>query len=144
MRDKGMTVRQQWLTVLAIVVVLLAGVGTGAYVMRDELFPVEVGSRAPDFRARTVDGTRRVRSLADYKGKVVLLNIWATWCPPCIYEMPSIERLRQQMPDSDLKIVAVSIDDVVGADSVRAYARGLGLSFEILLDSTHAIDRDYQ
>ena len=123
---------------------LVGALGTATYVMRDQLFPVEVGSRAPGFRARTVDGANRLRSFDDYRGKVVVLNIWATWCEPCKVEMPSFERLHQQMPDSDLRVVAVSIDDVVGADSVRRYARGLGLSFEILLDSTHAIDRDYQ
>lgn len=139
-----MTLRQQWLVVIAIVAVLLGALGTGTYVLRHEIFPVEVGSRAPAFRARTVDGTNHVRSLDDYRGKVLVLNIWATWCAPCIVEMPSFERLHRQLGDSDLKIVAVSIDDVVGADSVLAFARGLGLSFDILLDSTHAIDRDYQ
>lgn len=139
-----MTLRQQWVVVLAVVVILLGALGTGAYVLRDELFPVEVGSQAPAFRARTVDGTNQVRSLDDYKGKVVVLNVWATYCRPCIVEMPSFERLRRQVPDSNLKIVAVSIDDVVGADSVWAFARGLGVTFDILLDSTHAIDRDYQ
>src|SRR5881628_3937264 len=139
-----MTLRQQWLAVLGVVVLLLGALGTGAYVLRDELFPVEVGSRAPMFRARTVDGHGVVRSLDDYKGKVLLLNVWATWCRPCLVEMPSIERLHRQVADRGLRVVAVSIDDVVGADSVRSYARNLGLTFEILLDSTHAIDRDYQ
>jgi cytochrome c biogenesis protein CcmG, thiol:disulfide interchange protein DsbE len=139
-----MTLRQQWLVVVAVVVGLLGALGMGAYVLRDELFPVEVGSKAPEFRARTVDGTNQVRTLADYEGKVVVLNVWATWCRPCIVEMPSFERLHRQFPGSDLRIVAVSIDDMVGADSVRSYAEGLGLTFDILLDSTHAIDRDYQ
>ena len=139
-----MTLRQQWLTVGAIVVLLLGALGTGAYVMRDELFPVEVGSRAPAFRARTVDGTNRVRTLDDYKGKVLVLNVWATWCEPCKVEMPSFEQLHRRMPDTNLRVVAVSIDDAAGADSVRAFARSLGLTFEILLDSTHTVDRDYQ
>ncbi|HEY8176444.1 MAG TPA: TlpA disulfide reductase family protein [Gemmatimonadaceae bacterium] len=139
-----MTLRQQWLLVVTIVVALIGAIGTGAYVMRDELFPVEVGSRAPAFRARTVDGSNRIRSLEDYRGKVLVLNIWATWCEPCKVEMPSFEQLHRQVRDTNLRIVAVSIDDAVGADSVRAYARGLGLTFDILLDSTHAIDRDYQ
>lgn len=139
-----MTLRQQWLLVTAIVATLVGALAVGAYVLRDELFPVEVGSRAPAFAARTVNGSNQARSLADYRGKVVVLNIWATWCRPCIIEMPSFERLRQALPDSDLKIVAVSIDDYVGADSVWRFARGLGLSFDILLDSTHTIDRVYQ
>jgi peroxiredoxin len=139
-----MTIRQQWLTVLAILLVLVGALGLGAYVMRDELFPVEIGSQAPDFHARTVDGTNRTRSLAEYRGKVLVLNIWATWCPPCIVEMPSFERLHRLLTDTSLKVVAVSIDDVVGSDSVRAYARNLGLTFDILVDSLHTIDRDYQ
>jgi peroxiredoxin len=139
-----MTLRQQWVLVVTIIVALIGALGTGAYVMRDELFPVEVGSRAPAFRARTVDGSNRIRSLEDYRGKVLVLNIWATWCEPCKVEMPSFEQLYRQVRDTNLRIVAVSIDDAVGADSVRAYARGLGLTFDILLDSTHAIDRDYQ
>ena len=139
-----MTIRQQWLMVAAIVLALLGALGAGAYVMRDELFPVEVGSRAPSFVARTVDGTGAVRTLEDFRGKVVVLNVWATWCAPCIVEMPSFERLHRQFPNSDLRVVAVSIDDLVGADSVRNYAKGLGLTFEILLDSTHTIDRIYQ
>jgi len=139
-----MTLRQQWMLVGVIVVVLIAALGVGMYSMRDQLFPVDVGSTAPAFRARTVDGTNVVRTLDDYHGKVVVLNIWATWCEPCKVEMPSFQQLHQQMTGSDLRIVAVSIDDAVGADSVRAYAKGMGLTFDILLDSTHTIDRDYQ
>ncbi len=139
-----MTVRQQWMLVLGIVLALLGAIGAGAYVMRDELFPIEVGSRAPSFTARTVDGTNAVRTLADYEGKVVVLNVWATWCPPCIREMPTFEKLHRTFPDSDLRIVAVSVDELVGADSVRKYAEGLGVTFEVLLDSSRVIDQVYQ
>lgn len=139
-----MTSRQQWLTVLAIVTLMVGLVGAGAYVMRDQLFPVGVGSRAPNFTARTVDGSGRVKTLDDYRGKVVVLNIWGTFCPPCIEEMPSFERLHRAVRDTNLAIVAVSIDDVVGGDSVSKFARGLGVTFEVLIDSTHTIDRDYQ
>lgn len=139
-----MTLKQQWLMVLAIVSFFGLSLGLGAYVLRDELFPVEVGSRAPSFTARTVDGSSRVRTLEDYKGKVVVLNVWATWCPPCIVEMPSFERLHRLVQDTNLKIVAISVDDVVGADSVRGFARGLGVTFDILLDSTHTLERAYQ
>lgn len=139
-----MTLRQQWLTVLAIIVGLAVLLGVGAFTMRDELFPVAVGSKAPNFSARTVDGSNAVRSLADYRGKVVVLNIWATWCAPCIYEMPSFARLRRAIADSNLAIVAVSIDEIVEADSVYAFAKNLGVNFDILLDSTATISREYQ
>ena len=138
-----MTLRQQWLFVGTIVAVVGTALAVGTYVMRDQLFPVEVGSGAPDFTARRVDGSQRVVSMADYRGKVVVLNIWATWCKPCITEMPTFEALRRQVPDTNLRIVAVSIDDYVGGDSVRAFAKGLSLTFDVLLDSLHRIDRDY-
>lgn len=139
-----MTAKQQWLVVLGVL--LLAGVvvGAGAWTMRDQLFPVEVGARAPDFRARSLAEANVVRTLADYRGKVVVLNVWATWCPPCIVEMPSFERLRRQVPDTNLKIVAISVDEFVPGDSVLAFAKGLGVTFEILHDSSRAIDRQYQ
>ena len=139
-----MTARQQWLVVLGVVTLVAVVVGAGAYTMREQLFPVEVGTRAPDFRAATLDGTRTVKTLADYRDKVLVLNVWATWCPPCIYEMPSFERLRQAVPDTNLRIVAISVDEFVGGDSVLAFARGLGVTFEILHDSSRTIDRAYQ
>jgi peroxiredoxin len=139
-----MTLRQQWVVVAAIAATLAGGLAVGAWVLRDELFPVEVGSRAPAFRAVTVDGANRVKTLDDYRGKVLVLNVWATWCRPCIVEMPSFERLHRRFENTDLRIVAVSIDDFVGADSVRRFAEGLDLTFEILHDSTHTIDRVYQ
>ncbi len=139
-----MTVRQQWYFVAAIVATLAGGAGIGAYALRDELFPVGVGSRAPDFVGRRVDGSNAVNTLANFRGKVIVLNIWATWCKPCVVEMPTFEDLRKQVPDTNLRIVAVSVDDVAGGDSVAAFARGLGLSFDVLLDSLHRTDRAYQ
>ena len=139
-----MTLRQQWITVIAILVILGGAVTAAGYLLRDQLFPVGVGTRAPNFAARTVDGSDKVRTLDDYRGKVVVLNVWGTFCLPCIEEMPSFERLHRQLRDTNLAIVAVSIDRVVGGDSVFKFARGLGVTFDILLDSTGTIERDYQ
>jgi cytochrome c biogenesis protein CcmG, thiol:disulfide interchange protein DsbE len=138
-----MTARQQWSVVGAIVVFMGAGLLAASHYMKDELFPVTLGSTAPDFRAKVL-GDSRYKTLADYKGQVVLLNIWATWCPPCQAEMPSLERLYQAYGDKGLKLVAVSIDDYVTEDSIRAFAKNFGITFEILHDSTHAIERLYQ
>jgi cytochrome c biogenesis protein CcmG, thiol:disulfide interchange protein DsbE len=139
-----MTVKQQWLVVLGVLLLAAVVVGAGAWTMRDQLFPVEVGTRAPEFRARSLTGAKGVRTLADYRGKVVVLNVWATWCPPCIVEMPSFQRLREQVPDSDLAVVAISVDEYVGGDSVLAFAHGLGVRFEVLHDSSRTIDEQYQ
>lgn len=138
-----MTGRQQWTVVGVVVALLAAGLGAASYFMNDQLFPVTLGSNAPDFRAKVLGGPQ-YKTLADYKGQVVLLNVWATWCGPCQAELPSLQRLYREYGDKGLKMVAVSIDDYVTEDSIRTYAKNFGLSFEILHDSTHAIERNYQ
>lgn len=62
----------------------------------------------PDIRLSRIDGTST--GFADFRGKVVLLNFWATWCPPCRAELPILDRLQKEMRGSDLKVVAVSVD----------------------------------
>jgi cytochrome c biogenesis protein CcmG/thiol:disulfide interchange protein DsbE len=138
-----MTARQQWSVVGIIVVVMGIGLLAASHYMKDELFPVTIGSTAPNFRAKVL-GESRYKTLADYKGQVVLLNVWATWCPPCQAELPSLQRLYQAYGDKGLKLVAVSIDDYVTEDSIRAFAKNFGITFEVLHDSTHAIERIYQ
>jgi cytochrome c biogenesis protein CcmG/thiol:disulfide interchange protein DsbE len=138
-----MTVRQQWIVVGIVVAVLGGGLFAGVRLFADDLFPVGVGSAAPPFTAKDVH-SGATRTLADYRGQVVLLNIWATWCEPCKVEMPSMEELYRTYGPRGVHIVAVSIDDVVGEDSIRAYAKQLGLTFEILHDPTHAVERAYQ
>lgn len=141
-----MTLRQQWLAVLAVIVLLAGGLVAATRYMGDELFPVSVGTAAPDFRATTLDAAApaTTKGIADYRGQVVLLNVWATWCPPCRVEMPSIERIHQEYGPRGLKVVAVSIDDKGQEQAVRDFARGLGLTFELLHDPTGAIQKAYQ
>ena len=138
-----MTVRQQWIIVGIVVVVLGGALSAGVRLFADDLFPVGVGSTAPPFSAKDVR-SGATRTLADYRGQVVLLNIWATWCEPCKVEMPSMEELYRTYGPRGVHIVAVSIDQVVGEDSIRAYAKGLGLTFEILHDPSGAIEGAYQ
>lgn len=138
-----MTARQQWSIVIGIIALLGVALGIGSHLMKDELFPVNVGSSAPDFRAKVL-GANRYKTIADYKNKVVILNVWATWCGPCQVEIPTLERLYKEYGDKGLKLVAVSIDDYVSEDSIRSFARTYGMTFEILHDSTHAIERQYQ
>lgn len=138
-----MTVRQQWGVVGVVVLLLAAGLFAGVRLFGEDLYPVGVGNKAPDFRAKDVH-SGAIRTLADYRGDVVLLNVWATWCEPCKIEMPSMEELYRAYGPRGVHIVAVSIDDAASEDSIRAYARNLGLTFEILHDPTHAIEKAYQ
>jgi peroxiredoxin len=139
-----MTSGQQWSVVGAIVAVLGGALWFGSYKLKDELVGVDVGSPAPMFSGATIEGPPRTKSLADYKGQVVLLNVWATWCGPCRTEMPSIEALHKAMGPKGLHIVAVSIDDPGKAEEIRKFAKDYGLTFEILHDASQAIQGAYQ
>jgi thiol-disulfide isomerase/thioredoxin len=85
---------------------------------------------APALQAQDLNGVSK--TLADYRGKVVLLNFWASWCPPCLREMPSLERLRVNMAGRPLAIVA--LDSAETAEDVNAYLARMKLGFPVLLD----------
>jgi len=87
-----------------ILLSLIVLVGTGCY--RGSR-PPRIGSAAPDF---TVQDADRKVSLNELKGKIVVLNFWATWCPPCIEEMPSLVRMQQQLRPKGVEVLAISID----------------------------------
>jgi cytochrome c biogenesis protein CcmG, thiol:disulfide interchange protein DsbE len=139
-----MSNRRQWIVVLGVVLLLGGGAVAATRVLRSELADVAVGSPAPNFQAVTVDSTPRTRTLADYEGDVVLLNVWATWCGPCRVEMPSMEALHRDFGAKGLRVVAVSIDQIAGPPQIREFARELGLTFEILHDSAQRIVRAYR
>jgi peroxiredoxin len=139
-----MTVRQQWSIVGLFVLLVGSGLFAATRIFGDQLFPVSVGSQAPDFHAVTLDATPAPKTLADYRGQVVLLNIWATWCAPCRVEMPSIEKLHQALGPQGLKVVAVSIDVDGQENVIRNFAKQLGLTFTILHDPTDKIQKQYQ
>jgi len=99
------------------------------------------GMRAPNFTLPDLNGKRV--SLADYKGQVVLLNIWATWCAPCVEEMPSMEKLHQELKNERFAILAVSIDES-GADVVRPFMKKHKLNFLALIDSAGTLKSLYR
>lgn len=103
-------------------------------------FEVRALQPAPAFEAADLAG--QTRTLAGYRGKVVLLNFWASWCPPCLHEMPSMERLRVNMAGRPLAIVAVSSAEP--AADVRAYLSRMPLGFDILLDSDGSNTRHWK
>ena len=88
------------------------------------------GGAAPALQLATPDGA--ARRLEDYRGRVVLLNFWATWCAPCLEEMPSIEKLRRSLDPRRFAVVAVNVGE--GPAAVRAFAEKMGLGFDFLLD----------
>lgn len=100
----------------------------------------EVGFKAPAFTVRNLKGQRV--QLADYKGKVVILNLWATWCGPCRVEMPGMENLYRRYRSQGLEILAVSLDKG-SPEKVRIFADEYRLSFPVLMDSEREVENLY-
>lgn len=123
------------LTVLAGVVVLGLAAGAGLLELRRR-----APARAADFVLPNLAG-QAVR-LSALRGKVVLLNVWTTWCPPCREEMPSMERLYERLRDRDFQLLAVSQDED-GPRVVRPFVEELKLSFPVLVDPDHLVGDRY-
>ena len=97
------------------------------------------GENAPDFELPDLGGVSR--KLSDYEGKVVLLNFWASWCQPCLAELPSLEALRQDFDRERFEIISLAVND--RADNVSGVQRKYALSFPILLDLTEKVKQRY-
>ena len=139
-----MTVRQQWSVVLGVVLFLGAALWAATHFLGDELFPISLGSQAPALSGVTLDGTRRTRTLADYKGKVLVLNVWATWCEPCRVEMPSLEKLHKEFGPQGLEVIGISVDDAGTEAHILEFVKEYKLTFEILHDPTRVTTANYQ
>ena len=103
--------------------------------------PLRVGQPAPDFTLPGLDG--KMVSLSDYRGHVVLVNVWATWCPPCVDEMPSMEKLYRELEGENFEILAVSID-ALGQKAVAPFMKKYNLSFPALMDPDGTIKTLFQ
>jgi cytochrome c biogenesis protein CcmG, thiol:disulfide interchange protein DsbE len=136
-----MTSRQQWTVTVVVLTLIAGGIAYGTRFLRSQR---TLGVPAPDFTAQTIDSVQKKRKLSDYRGQVVLLNIWATWCGPCVKEMPSIQALNRAMGPKGLKVVAVSIDDATALDNVRRFVAYHRLTFDILHDPTGRVQSLYR
>ena len=125
---------------------IVAGVAAGAAIMTrvgSEVARVEVGATAPDFQAVDLATGDSVSLVQRYRGKVTLVNIWATWCVPCRVEMPAMEHLYTALAPQGFAIAAVSIDEGSPED-VRRFGSELELSFDLLQDRSQRIQQSYQ
>ena len=102
--------------------------------------PVGRGTPAPPFALERLDGPPV--ELSRLRGRVVLVNFWATWCKPCEEEMPAMERLYRELRDEGFELLAVSVDDE--REPVVRFRDRLGLTFPILLDPGQAVASAYQ
>ena len=107
-----------------------AGLGmiTGAAAGSDS--DIQLGEPAPDFWFSTAQGLPT--SLSDLKGKIVLVNFWATWCGPCRSEMPYIQQIYEEWSEDELVLLSINVGE--SADDVTSFMQDNGLSFPVLLD----------
>jgi len=102
----------------------------------------QVGFAAPDFTLDTLAG--EIIALSELRGKVVLINLWASWCPPCRAEMPALDAVYRKYRDSGFVVLAVNTTFQDSEADARAFAQNLRLTFPILLDRDGATSRRYQ
>jgi peroxiredoxin len=119
---------------VAALVLLGLACGRGA-----DFHPLKVGDPAPPYTAVTVGGD--TISLAGMRGHAVLINTWATWCPPCAAEMPGFQRLFTMFADSGLVVIGVNVDQQGAGKTVRDFVAQHALRFTIAADPEQRISR---
>ena len=97
----------------------------------------QVGSPAPEYSAKSLAGDSV--SLAGLRGKVVLLNVWATWCAPCREEIPALQRLHQAHAARGLEVVGVSVDAPGEEESIRDFVKEFGVTYPIWYDEENTV-----
>lgn len=139
--------RWPWIAVIGALVVALAAWGLRNAVGTDsqgEATPTrpQVGYRAPDFTLDRLDGGDV--TLSDLRGQVVVVNFWATWCPPCRAEMPDLQRAYEERKGEGLTILAVNTTFQDSELSAAQFVQDLALDLPILLDRSGEMSRSYE
>ena len=133
---------QSKLVIVLVSIAILALVFGVVWMQSSKYEPLTVGKVAPDFKLPDLN-EKDIR-LSDFRGKVVFLNFWATWCKPCREEMPSMEILYKNFEKDGLVILAISIDRVTTKKDIPPFVKALNLTFPILVDSWGQTDKRYK
>jgi peroxiredoxin len=120
------------LPVMLISVLLIAGCSGDSEATDGEI-------QAPDFQLNTLDG--QTVCLSDFRGEVVLINFWATWCGPCAYEMPFLQQVYDEWQEAGLVLLAVNVGE--SPEKVAAFMQDHGFSFPVLLDTEGIVATQY-
>jgi peroxiredoxin len=138
-------VKRNALVFVVLVAAIMAMLAAGRYLDRRRTHgPIKMvgnvkGVQAPDFNLATLDG-QRVK-LSDFRGKAVVLNFWATWCPPCKVEMPWFVDLQKQYGKDGLVVLGVALDDT-DPPKIAEFAHEMGVNYQVLL-GTDQVSDDY-
>jgi len=105
----------------------------------EELKPLEIGQEAPNFTLENLEGDNV--SLEDLRGKTVLINFWATWCPYCVKEMPDMDKLYVENKDDDFVVLAIDVGET--REEASKYVEKSGYHFPVLLDTDGRVSMKY-
>jgi cytochrome c biogenesis protein CcmG/thiol:disulfide interchange protein DsbE len=139
-QEPAALVRRRLIVTFGGLVILALAFGI-VWLQSSKYEPLTVGMAAPDFSLPDIEG-KTVR-LSDYRGKVVFVNFWATWCKPCKEEMPSMEILWENFKSEDFVMLAISMDRVTTKKDIPPFIESMKLTFPILTDSWGQTDKRY-
>lgn len=128
------------LSVLQIIIALLGS--TALFAVPPSPWDIEglIGKKAPDFTLKDINN--RPFNLSSLRGKVVILNFWATWCPPCRAEMPSLNNLYREFRNRGLEVVAISTDR--SSSVIEDYISKNPIDFTVLIDTDNRVSRQFK
>lgn len=128
------------LVLLKVILLCFTGLATQAWSQSNDLHPVEDQPLARDFELTDInDGVHR---LADYRGKIMIVNFWATWCPPCRFELPSMERLWQKLKKEEVIMLGINVGE--DADTIFTFTADYPVSFPLLMDRDSSVTKMYK
>ena len=133
----------RWLTVLALPV-FIAGACTSDAPATDDAAAsdrVEIGAPAPGYRTVSLDGDSV--SLAAHRGKVVLLNVWATWCHPCRDEIPELQAIHVKYQPRGLELIGVSVDSDGSDDAIRSFMTDYRMTYPVWRDPDERVSSQF-
>lgn len=121
------------------ILLLLCWMNTAAFAVESPLKPIDGQPLAPEFSLPGTNG--RMYRLADYRGKPLILNFWATWCPSCLAEMPSLQRAHDALARDGIPVIAINVGE--DAEMVVEFVQQMPVQFPLPLDQNSAIARSY-
>ncbi|MCK4840852.1 MAG: TlpA family protein disulfide reductase [Methylococcales bacterium] len=126
---------------LFIILACTIALASGLFVQKLSNTPVEEKNNIADFKISLPDVTGKQRDITEWKNKILIINFWATWCPPCLKEIPEFIKLQQQFNHKNIQFIGIAIDN---QQAVKQYLATIDINYPILIGGTNAIDLSHQ